>query len=214
MGVLTLNKIYPDRSNALKMRTRITITGLFLLAVAAALLNIEQQSSLAFAAREEDKDVLYVCKEDTTTDVFEFVSGIFAAILFVLSLRAYRNLKIKSILYVSAAFGIFAARTIAIEKRTNLRRRNAIRSTVIIVNHVSYGYSAILYRNRPKTENKAKAFTTRYIIMENTHFMWLLERSSDSISDNNQRSSAGFEINSERRNESLSKPTTGNNNFS
>jgi hypothetical protein len=117
MGVLTLNKIYPDRSNALKMRTRITITGLFLLAVAAALLNIEQQSSLAFAAREEDKDVLYVCKEDTTTDVFEFVSGIFAAILFVLSLRAYRNLKIKSILYVSAAFGIFAARTIAIETR-------------------------------------------------------------------------------------------------
>jgi hypothetical protein len=112
-----LNKIYPDRSNALKMRTRITITGLFLLAVAAALLNIEQQSSLAFAAREEDKNVLYVCKDDTTTDIFEFVSGIFAAVLFVLSLRAYRNLKTKGMLFVSAAFGIFAARTIAIETR-------------------------------------------------------------------------------------------------
>jgi uncharacterized membrane protein YiaA len=99
------------------MRTRITITGLFLLAVAAALLNIEQQSSLAFAAREEDKDVLYVCKEDTTTNIFEFVSGIFAAILFVLSLRAYTKLKIKGMLFVSVAFGIFAVRTITIETR-------------------------------------------------------------------------------------------------
>jgi hypothetical protein len=55
MGVLTLNKKYLDRSSgvALKMRTRITITGLLLLAVAAASLNIQQQSSLAFAARED-----------------------------------------------------------------------------------------------------------------------------------------------------------------
>jgi hypothetical protein len=95
------------------MRTRITITGLLLLAVAAAL-NIEQQSSLA---AREDKDVLYVCRDDTTTDIFEFAGGIFAAILFVLSLRAYTKLKIKGMLFVSAAFGIFAARTIAIETR-------------------------------------------------------------------------------------------------
>jgi hypothetical protein len=98
------------------MRTdkKITITGLFLL-VAAALLNIQHQSSLAFAAG--NKDVLYLCKEDTTTDIFELLGGIFAAILFVLSIRAYRKLKIKGMLYVSAAFGIFAARTIAIETR-------------------------------------------------------------------------------------------------
>lgn len=119
MWVLTLTKKSLDSSNgvALKVRTRITITGLLLLAVAAALLNIQQQSSLAFAAREEDKNVLYVCKEDITTDIFELASGIFAAILFVLSLRAYRKLKIKGMLFVSAAFGIFAARTIAIETR-------------------------------------------------------------------------------------------------
>ena len=116
--IVALTKKYLDNSNgvALNTRTRITITGLFLLAVAAALLNI-QQSSLALATREEDKNVLYVCKEGTTTDIFELVSGLFAAILFVLSLRAYRNLKIKGMLFVSAAFGIFAARTIAIETR-------------------------------------------------------------------------------------------------
>jgi hypothetical protein len=95
------------------MRTKITITELLLLVVAAALLSI-QQSSLAFAAEEEDKNA---GKQDTTTDILELLSGIFAAILFVLSLRAYRKLKIKGMLFVSAAFGIFAARTIAIETR-------------------------------------------------------------------------------------------------
>ena len=112
MGVLTLTS---SKGVALKMRTRITI-GLFLLVVAAALSSI-QQSSLAFAGGGEDKNVFYVGKQDITTDIFELLSGIFAAILFVLSLRAYRKLKIKGMLFVSAAFGIFAARTIAIETR-------------------------------------------------------------------------------------------------
>ena len=98
------------------MGTKITITGLFLLAIAAALLNIQHQSSLAFAAVEY-KNVFYVGKQDITTDIFELLSGIFAAILFVLSSRAYRKLKIKGMLFVSAAFGIFAARTIVIEIR-------------------------------------------------------------------------------------------------
>jgi len=97
------------------MRTRITITALPLLAVTATLLNI-QESSLAFAAGEED-NVLHVRKERITTDIFELLSGIFAVILCVLSLRAYIKLKIKGMLFVSAAFGIFAARTIAIETR-------------------------------------------------------------------------------------------------
>ena len=108
MRVLALTKKY--------LGVALKITGLFFLAVAAALLII-QQTSLALAAREEDKNVLYVCKEDITTDIFELVSGIFAAILCVLSLRAYRNLKIKGMLFVSAAFGIFAVRTIAIETK-------------------------------------------------------------------------------------------------
>ena len=112
-----MTKKYLDSSkgDALKMRRSITITGVFLLAV-AALLNI-QQSSLAFAAEDEDNNLLHVRKQNTTTDIFELLSGIFAAILCVLSLRAYTKLKIKAMLFVSAAFGIFAARTIAIETR-------------------------------------------------------------------------------------------------
>jgi len=110
-----LTKKHLDNSKGvpLNMRTRTTITGLLLVAVAAALWNI-QQSALALAAGEEDDNVLHARKESITTDIFELVSGIFAAILCVLSLRAYTNLKIKAMLFVSAAFGIFAARTIAI----------------------------------------------------------------------------------------------------
>ena len=79
---MALTRKYLDSSKgALNMSTRITITGIFLLAVVTALLNIQQQSSLAFAAGEY-KNLLYVGKQDTTTDIFELVSGILAAILY------------------------------------------------------------------------------------------------------------------------------------
>ena len=45
-------------------------------------------------------------------DIFEFASGIFAAILCVLSLIAYQRVKLKKILFVAIAFGLFAIQTI------------------------------------------------------------------------------------------------------
>jgi len=74
MWILTLTKKYLDRSNgvALKMRIRIAITGLLLLVAAAALSNI-QHSALAFAAGEEDNNLLHVRNESITTDIFELV---------------------------------------------------------------------------------------------------------------------------------------------
>jgi hypothetical protein len=45
-------------------------------------------------------------------DIFDYGSGIFAAILFVISLIAYRNAKTKRLLFVSAAFALFSLRTI------------------------------------------------------------------------------------------------------
>ena len=60
-----MTKKYLDNSKGvpLNMAINITITGLFLLAVAAALLSIQPQSSLAFATRE-DSNVLHVRKEN------------------------------------------------------------------------------------------------------------------------------------------------------
>ena len=45
-------------------------------------------------------------------EVFDFGSGLFAALLCGLSLIAYMKLKLKRILFVSIAFGLFAVRTI------------------------------------------------------------------------------------------------------
>jgi hypothetical protein len=46
-------------------------------------------------------------------ELFDIGSGIFALILCALSLRAYRNLKSTRMLFVSAAFGMFAVHAIA-----------------------------------------------------------------------------------------------------
>ena len=45
-------------------------------------------------------------------EIFDFGSGIFAAILFVLSLIAYRKVKLKKILFAAIAFGVIAVHTI------------------------------------------------------------------------------------------------------
>lgn len=42
----------------------------------------------------------------------DFATGIFAAILFVMSLFAYRRTKMKRLIFVSAAFGLYAFRAI------------------------------------------------------------------------------------------------------
>ena len=45
-------------------------------------------------------------------EIFDFASGIFAFLLFGLSLVAYRNMRIRKILFVSIAFGLFGLRTV------------------------------------------------------------------------------------------------------
>jgi hypothetical protein len=49
---------------------------------------------------------------DYISDLFVFGSGLFAAILFALSLNAYTNLKTKRLLLVSIAFAIFSVNAI------------------------------------------------------------------------------------------------------
>ena len=46
------------------------------------------------------------------SDLFDFGSGIFAAFLAILSLMAYRSVKTRRLLFVCAAFGLFAIRAV------------------------------------------------------------------------------------------------------
>jgi hypothetical protein len=58
---------------------------------------------------EESEDLL---DKGDIAEMFEFGTGIFAGILFALSLIAYRNSKSRRLIFVACAFGIFAIRTI------------------------------------------------------------------------------------------------------
>lgn len=64
---------------------------------------------LAQSEQEDQGDLL---DKGDVAEFFEFGSGIFAAILFVLSLIAYKGVKSKRLLFVSAAFGLIAIRTL------------------------------------------------------------------------------------------------------
>lgn len=46
------------------------------------------------------------------SESLDFATGVFAAFLFVVSLFAYRRTKMKRLLFVSAAFGLYAFRAI------------------------------------------------------------------------------------------------------
>ncbi len=46
------------------------------------------------------------------SEIIDFASGVFAVFLMVLSLISYRNVRAKRLIFVSAAFGLFALRAV------------------------------------------------------------------------------------------------------
>jgi lysylphosphatidylglycerol synthetase-like protein (DUF2156 family) len=82
---------------------------------------------LVFASAGDDRENI--------ADVFVFSSGIFAGILLALSLIAYRNLKEKRLLFVSAAFGIFALYSIVskLDLFTQLQLESSVLNLILAV---------------------------------------------------------------------------------
>jgi hypothetical protein len=74
--------------------------------------NILWYPIILLAQSEEHEDQGDLLDKGDIAEFFEFGSGIFAAILFVLSLIAYKSVKSKRLLFVSAAFGLIAIRTL------------------------------------------------------------------------------------------------------
>ena len=94
----------------------LVISILALLALFASITFFVSDISLAAAVvepgeseEEESEDLL---DKGDIAEMFEFGTGIFAGILFALSLIAYRNSKSRRLIFVACAFGIFAIRTI------------------------------------------------------------------------------------------------------
>lgn len=97
------NYIYTSSSMLLVITTIILLLSIAFLFLSSNPLVIAEQNG------EDGYDLL---DKGDVAEIFDFGTGIFAAILFALSLKAYRNLRSKKLLFVSGAFGIFAIRTI------------------------------------------------------------------------------------------------------
>jgi hypothetical protein len=91
-------------------------------------------------------------------DVFVFGSGIFAGILLALSLIAYKNLKEKRLLFVSAAFGIFAIYTIVskLDILTPIQIESSVLELILaIMNFVALAFFFLAIVRRQRIETKA-----------------------------------------------------------
>jgi hypothetical protein len=80
--------------------------------ILAVLTNLLWNPQALHALSNEQEDQEDLLDKGDIAELFEFGSGIFAAILLALSLIAYKNVKSKRLLFVSAAFGLIAIRTL------------------------------------------------------------------------------------------------------
>lgn len=99
------NKYYWYTSN-------LTITVFLLSLASVVLLNMQGVLAIANHSASHEEPVTDLLDKGNLAEVFDLGTGIFAAILFALSLLAYMSLKSKRILYVAIAFAIFAIRVI------------------------------------------------------------------------------------------------------
>jgi hypothetical protein len=92
--------------------SRHQILPISLFVIVIALFNILLNPMIVAAQLDEKKDQEDLLDKGNIAELFEFGSGIFAAILFALSLIAYKNIKSKRLVFVAVAFGLIAIRTI------------------------------------------------------------------------------------------------------
>ena len=105
---------------------------------------------LVFASAGDDRENI--------SDIFVFGSGIFAGILLVLSLIAYKNLKDKKLLFVSAAFGIFAIHAMLskLDILTPIQIESSILELILaIMNFVALAFFFLAIVRRQRIETKA-----------------------------------------------------------
>jgi uncharacterized membrane protein YhfC len=100
-----------------------------------------------------------LCADDREdiADVFVFGSGIFAGVLLALSLIAYKNLKEKRLLFVSAAFGIFAIHAIVskLDILTPIQIESSVLELILAIMifvALAFFFLAIVRRQRMETK--------------------------------------------------------------
>ena len=92
-------------------------------------------------------------------DLFDIGSGVFAILLSALSLAAYRNLKSKRVLFVSAAFAMFAVHSIFSKTELFIPtiESSLLELIVSVVSFVSLSFFFLAIVKGPKTKAKTSA---------------------------------------------------------
>jgi uncharacterized membrane protein YgdD (TMEM256/DUF423 family) len=96
-------------------------------------------------------------EREDIADVFVFGSGIFAGVLLALSLIAYKNLKERRLLFVSAAFGIFAIHAIVskLDILTPIQIESSVLELILAIMifvALAFFFLAIVRRQRMETK--------------------------------------------------------------
>jgi hypothetical protein len=90
----------------------VSILPLLVLFTSIIFFNSDISLAAAIEPDESEEEAEDLLDKGDIAELFEFGTGIFAGILFVLSLIAYRNSKSRRLIFVACAFGLFAIRTI------------------------------------------------------------------------------------------------------
>jgi hypothetical protein len=132
----------------------ITLT-CFYLAV-PVMLNSHIPNALAYTDMPDSLD------RGDIAEIFEFGSGIFAALLCALSLSAYKKIKLKRILYVSIAFGLIAIGTIVSHTDIFIPEveSSIVEMVLAIMSFVALSLFFIAIVRKEKITSKARQFWT------------------------------------------------------
>jgi hypothetical protein len=123
-------------------------------------LNIQKVFASEFPDKDTNDNLDYI------SDLLEFGTGVFAGILFALSLNAYRHLKTERLLLVSIAFGIFSVNVIVSKLEVfGLTIDYTILDLVLaILTFVALAlfFMAIVRRERLKPKTRTDQSSTRF----------------------------------------------------
>lgn len=142
--------------NRMVMRIVIAMAKVICCALFAALATLS--SNVQAAVTDTTTDDVDLLDKANVAELFDIGSGIFAVILCTLSLIAYKNLKSRRMLLVSAAFGMFAIHAIVsrIDVFIPAIESSLLELIVSIISFVSLAFFFLAIVKRPKINERTR----------------------------------------------------------
>jgi hypothetical protein len=144
--------------NKMVMRIVIAMANVICCALFAAVATLSSNVQAAVSDTPTTTDNADLLDKANVAELFDIGSGIFAVILCTLSLIAYKNLKSRRMLLVSAAFGMFAIHAIVsrIDVFIPAIESSLLELIVSIISFVSLAFFFLAIVKRPKINERTR----------------------------------------------------------